>query len=147
MKFDVRLAERRDCAAICQLNQDALGYPYPMDKTALRLLSVLQNQQVALFVAERDDTVVGYIHAADYECTYVDPLVNILAVAVDRRARRSGVGRALLAQVERWAKARRAAGVRLVSSSFRKDAHEFYSACDYQMRKEYKNFIKLFDTP
>ena len=140
----VRECHASDYAAIYNLNQNAFGYEYPLERTKERLSKILERPTDRLFVACVDDQVVGYIHGSDYECTYSDPLKNIMAIAVDESCRGRGVGRALLSAVEDWARADGCCGVRLVSGFNRTGAHEFYLHCGYALRKQQKNFIKLF---
>ena len=140
----IRPAELRDAADIYHLNKASLGYDYDMGKTAMRLKYVLDEGRDKILVAETDGRVVGYIHAAAYECVYTDSQKDILALAVDSRFRKQGVGRALLNAVKEWAKQTGSAGVRLVSGHNRRDAHGFYTACGYENRKDQKNFTKFF---
>lgn len=142
--ISVREATSDDSAAIYLLNKNGLGYDFDPDKTKDRLNSILQRQRDMIFVAEADGEVIGYIHSADYECTYFEPLKNILSLVVEEERRGLGVGRMLLAAVERRALESGAAGVRLVSGFNRQDAHKFSLACGYIVRKDQKNFIKLF---
>ena len=53
------------------------------------------------------------------QCFPVQHMVNVLALAVDSGCRRQGIGRALLAAGEQWAKSTGAAAVRLVSGETR----------------------------
>ncbi len=137
-------AARDDFKRICELNRTALGYDYPEDKTLDRLKVVLGRPADRVFIAEYMGETAGYVHAADYECAYCDSLKNIMAIAVDERYRGLGVGRKLLEAAECWAKSCGCTGVRLVSGIARTDAHKFYLSCGYTLRKEAKNFIKLF---
>ncbi len=138
----IRKAACSDGAAIERINKEALGYEF--SETAASLKSILQNPDYILFAAELDGRVIGYIHGADYSTTYSRPLKNILTLAVLPDVQGEGVGRALLSALEDWAKAEGAAGVRLVSGANRTKAHGFYIHMGYFMRKEQKNFMKLF---
>lgn len=144
-KITVRAASLTDSSAMYLLNRDGLGYDYAPEKTKERLEAVLGNPEYKVFIAEMDGNVAGYIHGADYHCTYCDPLKNILALVVDEKYRGTGVGRALITALEQWSRDCGCAGVRLVSGHNRTGAHKFYEACGYRMRKEQKNFIKLFE--
>lgn len=115
-----------------------------MNKTKDRLYEILKRQTDKIYVACIDETVVGYIHGSDYECTYSDSLKNIMAIAVDKVYRGKGVGKALLSVIEDWAEECGCYGVRLVTGFNRTDAHEFYLRCGYVNRKQQKNFIKIF---
>lgn len=72
--------------------------------------------------------MIGYVHAETYRLLYAPLMVNVLGIAVDSHARRTGVGRALLGTVEQWARERGAEYLRLSSGEGRADAHQFYSA-------------------
>ena len=140
----VRPATPGDGAAIQALNRDSLGYDYPPAATAARLAHILADPAQRVYVAEWEGRVVGYVHGADYECTYADPLKNVLALAVDERYRGRSGGRRLLAELEDWARACGCAGVRLASGMDRAGAHRFYLACGYTHRKDQRNFLKRF---
>lgn len=140
----IREATPGDCQAVYELNLNGLGYDYPIEKTKARLELVLKSQAAKIFVAEYEGKVIGYVHAADYECTYSDPVKNILAMVVDENHRKIGAGRALMMRAEQWAEDCGCSGVRLVSGFNRQGAHKFYAACGYTHRKDQKNFIKLW---
>lgn len=140
----IRECNISDYFRIHELNKNAFGYEYPLNKTKDRLSEILNRKTDKVFVACIEDTVVGYIHGCDYECTYSDSLKNIMAIAVDEGFRGNGAGKALLDAIESWAKECGCCGVRLVSGFDRVGAHEFYSHCGYINRKQQKNFIKIF---
>lgn len=140
----IREAALGDCGQICELNRTALGYDYPEDQTLERLKIILKRPSDKVFAAEYNGELAGYVHGADYECTYCGSLKNIMAIAVDEKYRGLGIGRKLLEAAEGWAISCGCAGVRLVSGFERTDAHKFYLHCGYTLRKEAKNFIKLF---
>ena len=144
MALAVREATLNDWENISRLNAE-LGCEYPPEKTRCRLERILPDKTMKLFVAEENGRVAGYIHAANYECAYMDSMKDILALVVVESCRGQGVGRALLTAAEDWAKSTGALGVRLVSGIDREDAHLFYEACGYVNRKNQKNFVKKFD--
>ena len=88
---------------------------------------------------------MGYIHGSTYDCTYSEPLITILGIAVDEHQRGHGIGRALLERLENWSKKCGCSGVRLVSGFNRFAAHNFYLCYGYTDRKDQKNLIKIFD--
>ncbi|MCL2628389.1 MAG: GNAT family N-acetyltransferase [Oscillospiraceae bacterium] len=144
MNAIIRDANNDDYEAVYNLNLTGLGYDFPIEETKKRLAQVLEKPNVKLLVAEIDGSVAGYIHAVDYDCLYHNSLKNILALVVDGRFRGKGVGRQLLSAVEDWAKYDGACGVRLVSGMDRTGAHSFYKSCGYSLRKDQRNFIKVF---
>ena len=143
MPFEIRRAEITDSEAIWALNTEAFGYTYPLDKTTMRLAQSLDRGDCVL-VACVEGVVRGYIHASEYTTIYDDPLINILALAIDKDARRQGLGKGLLMTVEAWAQKLGCRGVRLVSGIDRTGAHAFYCHCGYAMRKDQKHFHKRF---
>ena len=142
----IRMAAAGDAEAIRRINLLTLGYDYGSGETANRLAAIMGKPNDRVFVAETGGCVAGYIHGSDYDCSYMLPLKNIMALGVLEEYRGLGIGRALVGALEEWAKSDGCAGVRLVSSSYRTGAHEFYLRCGYNMRKEQKNFIKWFET-
>lgn len=144
-EFLIRDCRIEDAEAIWRINQNAFGYDFDAEKTEERLDTLLNCPFYRLFVAESDGKTVGYIHCSDYACTYDEPLKNILALGILEPYRGRGIGKALIAAAENWAKADGAAGMRLVSGFNRTGAHRFYKACGYFDRKDQKNFMKRFN--
>ncbi len=144
MAFQIREAVGEDAEGIQVLNDLALGYRYPLEETRERLETLLKSGKDRIFVAETGGRVVGYIHAVDYDALYAPPLKNIMGLAVSGEHRREGIGKALLAAVEKWAMETEAEGIRLVSGETRTEAHGFYRRCGYILSKNQKNFKKMF---
>ncbi|MHB1485115.1 MAG: GNAT family N-acetyltransferase [Saccharofermentanales bacterium] len=138
----IREAVIDDYKDIYLLNKESLGYDFPEDQTREQLQTILDIPTDKIYVAEVDRKVVGYIQLSAYECTYSESLKNILALVVSEEFRKMGIGRKLLQAAEEWAKESGSKGIRLVSSSYRTGAHQFYLNCGYTMRKEQKNFLK-----
>ncbi len=144
MSIVVRPAQLDDYESIYLLNRDGFGYDFALEETRSRLEYILSKTDNYILVAEKDGAMVGYIHAADYECTYAHSMKNILSLVVDEQCRGQGIGRMLLGAVEEWAQETGASGVRLVSGFTREKAHAFYLACGYKNRKNQRNFMKKF---
>lgn len=140
----VRKAVMKDADRIYELNKHELGYNYPREKSIEKIYSILNHQDHCLLVACRDDTVIGYIHGANYELTCYDSLKNVMGIAVDSRWQSNGVGKSLLKALEKWANDDGASGIRLSSGIDREAAHKFYVNCGYTFSKQQKNFIKIF---
>lgn len=147
MEFYIRPCRIDDAGAIYELNTSALGYHYPLKNTRQKICQALKSRATFITVAVRGEHVIGYIHAVDYAALYAPPMKDILVLAVHEEYRRFGVGRALLQAVENWAMESGAGGIRLVSSSSRTEAHEFYKKCGYicskEQYKEQYNFKKM----
>jgi len=109
-----------------------LGYPCDLDDAARRIRAILDNDRQALVVARVGGVVSGLI-ALDF--MYYLPLdtttCRITALVVTSSARGQGLGRQLLREAERRARAGGAARLELSSGSQRSDAHAFYKACGF----------------
>jgi len=144
MKCGIRRCELGDAPAIYELNRREMGYEYPLEQTARKLERLLADDAHRIYVAEWDGTVVGYIHAQDYDVLYAPHYKNVLGIAVFAEHRHQGIGRMLLSAVENWGKETGAAGIRLVSGAGRTGAHAFYRHCGYDGGKQQINFKKIF---
>ena len=144
MKVIIRECKIQDYKFIFLLNKNEMGYEYPIDDTKKNLKQLLKDSNQKIYVAIVLDTVVGYIHANNYDLLYAPHLKNIKGIAVSHEFRKNGIGRMLLHEVEKWAQNTGAYGVRLVSGAARSGAHAFYMSCGYNESKEQKNFKKIF---
>lgn len=144
MKILIRECIKDDAQSIYLLNKYEMGYDYPVDKQIKKIIDVIDSEKDKIYVAVKDDKIVGYIHVNDYDVIYMDHLKNIMGIAVDSHYRKLGIGKKLLQQAEKWAKDTGASGVRLVSGESRTGAHEFYRHCGYESHKKQLNFIKMF---
>ena len=139
----IRQAKPEDATAIQRLNQEGLGYDYPLEKTRALLELFSGREDQCVLVAELDgELVIGYIHLEDYQTLYFDPMKNVLGIAVLPAFRRTGVATKLLTAGEQWAKETGASGIRLNSGSAREGAHAFYEHLGYESKKLQKHFIK-----
>ena len=144
MEFQIRECKMEDASAVHNLNSAELGYEYSIDNTKAKLKCLLKSKKDQIFVATVDRVVVGYVHACDYDLIYAPHLKNIMEIAVLSEYKQQGIGKALLTEIEKWAKETGAAGVRLASGEPRKGAHEFYRRCGYHAVRSQLNFKKYF---
>ena len=142
--FSIREAISSDANAIWQLNFTEMGYAFPLDATIDNLSKLLHSPSDKIFVAICDGSVVGYVHANDYDLLYAPHMKNIMGIAVSSPYKRKGIGSALLQYVENWALETGASGIRLVSGATRTDAHAFYRRYGYEAIKEQINLKKMF---
>lgn len=142
MNITVRKATLCDAHALCRLNGEGMGYEYPAEKTAENLKATLEKEYERVFVAEVCGETVGYIHACIYGLLFAEMGINILGIAVAENYTRKGVGRALMNELENWARTQGAAYIRLVSGESRHGAHAFYEKCGYKSNKTQKNYKK-----
>jgi predicted N-acetyltransferase YhbS len=142
-EIGIREIRAEDYKDIFVLNRE-LGYIYDMDKVRERIEYILSSTKDKVFVAQCEDSVVGYIHASPYELLFSDSLVNILGFVVSEKYRGSGIGSRLIGELEMWAAKNGFSGIRLVSGIDRVNAHMFYENHGYVNRKNQKNFVKMF---
>src|SRR5262249_20283937 len=126
----VRRATGGDVGRIALLLGE-LGYPAPAEAVARRLERLLASPAAA-FVAGEGGEVLAFCPAHLFDGIQEDrPLVRLSVLVVSARARRRGLGRALMDEAERWALAAGAGRVVIASGLARADAHAFYEALGY----------------
>ena len=140
----IREVKITDAEAICRISSKDLGYKCEEEFVKERM-KYLDSSREIVFVAEINDKVAGYVHAEVYSLLYFESMVNILGLAVSSDCRRQGVGKALMKQVEEWAKIRGIKEVRLNSGGTRKEAHDFYRAIGFDDEKVQIRFLKEVD--
>lgn len=143
MGITIRYANTPDAGAIALICSDDLGYSCS-DTLVRAKLSGIDKSREAVFVADFDGKVIGYVHVEKYDTLYMETLANILGLAVRNDSRRLGAGRMLMKTAEDWAMENGAVGVRLNSGGQRKEAHAFYRAVGYLSEKEQLRFLKMF---
>lgn len=144
MDFQIRECKIEDVNAIYNLNHNEMGYEYSIDNTKYKLEYLLKSDKDVIFIATVQNIVIGYVHANDYDVIYAPHMKNIMGIAVSGEYKKHGIGKALLEEIEKWAKETGAFGIRLVSGSTRTGAHEFYKRCGYVGDKQQINFKKYF---
>jgi GNAT superfamily N-acetyltransferase len=111
---------------------DELGYPAHPDALPARLERLAADPRAAVLLAERAGDAIGLItvHLRD-TINHEEPLAQLTALVVAGRARGQGVGRALVAAAERWARGRGARRVVVSTALDRADAHHFYEGLGF----------------
>ena len=79
----IREARPEDSSAICRISSRELGYPCT-EALVKRQMEAVDRKREAVFVAEIDGGVCGFIHAERYCTLYMEPMVNILGLAVSQ---------------------------------------------------------------
>jgi GNAT superfamily N-acetyltransferase len=122
-----------------------LGYDVDARELGERLSRILQRTDQRFMIAELAGSPIGWVHAAIWEFVETEAFVVIAGLVVDRRCRRQGIGRALMAQAERWALEQGCRVVRLWSSVGRTEAHAFYERLGYARIKSQYAFARSLD--
>jgi ribosomal protein S18 acetylase RimI-like enzyme len=129
-----------DAEAVAKLSGE-LGYPSDADAIRRRFRAVDPGD--LLLVAENESAApIGFVHARTMHTVEADPRVHILGLVVSSMARRAGVGRKLMAEVERWAATTDANMIVLRSNTARGEAHDFYPAIGYTQLKTQAVYAK-----
>lgn len=119
---------------MARLLAEELGFPAEsLAHISSRIAHRDQHPDLCVLVAEADGAVVGVAtfiicHLLEYEL----PQARLSAIAVDSSFRQAGVGRSLVADVERRAAAAGCFRVELTSSHDLTDAHEFWARLGYE---------------
>ena len=127
----IRPVTSEDAAAVAALS-DQLGYPVAAEAIAARLERLLGREDQLVLAAVADDgELAGWIHAAEQDLVEAERRCEILGLVVDGRRRRSGIGRRLVAEAERWAASRGLRQMSVRSNVAREESHPFYEAQGY----------------
>ena len=110
-----------------------LGYTTEARQTTERLDRMTARGHAAAFVAAQGERVVGLATASMLALLTDGPDVAMLTALVVRDGvRRGGVGRALVARVESWARQHGASRIMVTTALRRADAHAFYEKLGWE---------------
>lgn len=140
----IRKVQLRDATSIQRINAESLGYDFDREATEAQLKRLLENDQHLILVAEEGGQVIGYAHAASYDCLYFPSLLNLLALTVAQDFQGQGHGRALMQALREEAKAAGYTGIRINSGISRTFAHEFYRSLGCSEKADQKRFYWEF---
>jgi GNAT superfamily N-acetyltransferase len=132
MSLTTRLIRANDLAALQPLILQ-LGYELTPAETERRFRAVMSAADHAIFVAELDARIVGFLHIYARPALDKPHEVVVQALVVDASVRQSGVGKSLMATAESWASEKGFRSVALASSISRDAAHAFYKAIGYSV--------------
>ena len=149
MKPDIRPATAEDYETISEVlgqvdafHRDALPHVFRKPDGPARdpeyILAALADANTGLFVAEAAGRLVGVIHVALRESPPAPIFVPrryavIDSLAVHEAHRGKGIGAALIATAEAWARAKGAGAVELHVWEFNASAIAFYERLGYEM--------------
>ena len=120
-----------------------LGYPTDPGVMRARLEVVASKpDELALVAESMARRLVGWVHVFSAIRLESPPYAEIGGLVVTAPARNSGIGQALLASAEAWARDRGFADMRIRSNVRRERAHRFYERCGYASPKSQHVFVK-----
>ena len=140
--FTLRRATDADAEAVASLSRE-LGYPSDVAVVRSRIAAVSRSLADALIVAVGASGVpLGWLHAHTAQLIESGFRAEILGLVVSPDARRAGIGRALVAEAERWAGSLGAEVVAVRSNVAREESHSFYPALGYENTKTQRVYRK-----
>ena len=147
MDFVIRIADESDYGALCTLSEQGdrvhrknLPHLFRKPEGPAReweyIRSLLEDRNVALYVAETQSQLVGFVNvmllrSADIPLMVPRRYAVIDNLVVDEDFRRCGVGRALMTSAEDWAREQGASSVELNVYAFNQPARRFYEVLGY----------------
>ena len=131
MQLKLRAARKEDCSEITNLTNQ-LGYPSTIEKISDIMDRVLVHKDHQVFIAEKDNIIVGYIHLVQSMRIGSNSFVEIAAFIIDESSRSAGVGSSLIGESEQWAFSMGFKDIRIRSNIIRQEAHKFFHKRGYQ---------------
>ncbi|HZI89561.1 MAG TPA: GNAT family N-acetyltransferase [Candidatus Polarisedimenticolia bacterium] len=120
-----------------------LGYPSTPDQIRHRLLGIEAHPEARVFVAcDAVGRVQGWVHVYGHRQLESGGAAEVGGLVVDEEARGQGMGRALMAAAESWARERGYERLTLRSNVVRDEAHRFYQRLGYTIVKSQHKFQK-----
>ena len=143
--FHIRKAAIGDAADIAWL-VGQLGYSASPQEIEARLADLAAQEDAAVFVAQNDEQVIGWIQVSRVCHIMTDPYCEIGGIVIEEEQRCRGAGSELLEKAEEWARQAGLSSVWIRSNVIRLQAHEFYLARGYSLFKDQHVFRKdLFE--
>jgi len=137
----IRRARAADVPRIAELSGE-LGYPTPVREMRQRFDQIKPAGRHAVFVAEFEKTVVGWVHVSITPLLEVARRAEVNGLIVAERHRSLGAGAKLLDAAEVWARGKKCQRMSVRSNVIRDRAHAFYERQGYTHVKTQKAFRK-----
>lgn len=137
----IRRAKPGDVPRIAELSGQ-LGYPTTEKEMKQRFARIKPPKAHAVFVAEFEKKVVGWIHVSITPLLEVARRAEVNGLIVSEAHRSLGAGAKLLDAAEAWAREKKCTGMSVRSNVIRDRAHVFYERQGYQHIKTQKAFRK-----
>ena len=131
----LRRARQDDAAELARLSAQ-LGYPQHDAVFAARLRQLLVSADHPVIVASDDGrTLLGFVAIERRLMLEAGERVEIVGLVVDDRARRRGIGQALVRAAEGWARDIGVAELMVRSNAARAESHPFYEGTGFTRTK------------
>jgi ribosomal protein S18 acetylase RimI-like enzyme len=123
-----------DAPAVAELATE-LGYPSDAAQAGARLAWLLGRDEDAVFAAEVDGAVAGWLHAREVRLLESEPFGEIAGLIVAAPRREQGIGKALLQAAIAWTAERGLPTLRVRSNILRTETHRWYQAAGFEILK------------
>jgi N-acetylglutamate synthase-like GNAT family acetyltransferase len=131
----IRLAKFEDSEGLANL-AGQLGYPSTVEQVRRRFeILAGKSDENAIFVAEANGKILGWVHVHLYNLLVDDPETEIGGLVVDEAVRGQRIGEKLMQAAEAWTLQQGCSSVYLRSNTLRTRAHEFYKRIGYTVVK------------
>ncbi|WP_263410398.1 GNAT family N-acetyltransferase [Terriglobus tenax] len=130
----IRPIELHDAAIAASLAEE-LGYPSTEAIMEARIRRLTASAGHAVFVAEENGIVLGWIDLSVEQHLQSEPRARIGGLVVSEAARGQGIGAMLCRRAEDWGRELGLAKIMLTSRATRERAHAFYERDGYQRVK------------
>jgi GNAT superfamily N-acetyltransferase len=137
----IRRARKSDVPRLAELSGE-LGYPATTKEMSVRFAQIKPAARNAIFVAELEREVIGWIHVSVIPLLEVARRAEVNGLIVADGRRSSGAGAKLLDAAESWARSKSCKGMSVRSNVIRDRAHAFYECHGYLHYKTQKAFRK-----
>jgi GNAT superfamily N-acetyltransferase len=122
-----------------------LGYPTSAESLLGRLAAVHPTDAAVIVSSDANDVPTGWCHV-EMRRTLVEPVsAMILGLVIGEEHRSAGIGAALLAAAEAWARARGCQRLVVATRVTRERAHQFYAREGYEVSKTSYFLTKALD--
>ena len=145
MNLNMRKAQPEDQAALDLVMQVISDGPADREKATEQIARIFDDPQKYLLLAEDTETgtLCGSLLGVIFEdiCGDCRPILLVENVAVLPEYQGKGVGRAMFAEIERWARGQNCHYEILLSGMQRTGAHKFYQALEFHEVKGFKKYL------
>jgi N-acetylglutamate synthase-like GNAT family acetyltransferase len=134
VQLNIRRIVKEDVDQLSELYK-SLGYSISKQQLRARVEKLILSKEHALYLAELPDgELAGWIHAYMGVTLYIDPVIFVRELIVDRDMRYIGAEHALLQVVEQWAREQACSAIFLWSETLQQKDPQFYHGFGYSLQ-------------
>jgi GNAT superfamily N-acetyltransferase len=120
-----------------------MGYPCSAEETRKYFHNLDQDpEHVILIAGSEDHGCSGWAHVFITKRLFMHSFAELGGLVVKEGFQGRGIGKALLAAAENWARHQDCREMRIRSNIIRKQAHIFYLSQAYRQNKQQRIFVK-----